>query len=217
MKIAIFWAWAEGAHPSGRLDVYKQIWPVMHRRVKEVGYKLTWLTVPSEKNDMPCDERLNFDVTDVRRSALAREEAWMQYLERHVSDTDQVAQIEPDTYLRREIPPLGPDHDMILIRRDKPPTPTCFKLVKKSAMPFYAEILKRIPTLHSSLHTWCGDAAAQEQLVPDCRRPPSEVFGVRIEVREFRDYCLTQGGNGNAVCWTYNGHFSKKRRMLSLP
>lgn len=221
MRIVVYWAAAEGAHPQATVAVNQKCWMVMHRRVKALGYSLTLLTATGEAVDLPHDDCYEFDV-DPSFCALAREQAFAQFLE-SVEDREQIAMLEPDSYLRSRIPEIAEGFDLVLLRRDRRPTPTCFRLTRGSGRAYYAEVARRAAQQPDQKKRWYADIEAQESILAHSRKAPDGLvelpkmlFGCRIEHRDFRDYCMDQQrSNPDAVMWMFNG--TNKPKMLTLP
>jgi hypothetical protein len=215
MKIVVYWARAEGAHPRVAPSMSEQVWPVMHRRVKALGYDLTLLTAAGERIDLPHDHRIDFNV-DAELCALAREQAWTRYLESHLGAGEQVTMIEPDCYLCSRIPEIANGFDLVLFWRDRPPAPTCFRIARKSALPYYKRMLEIASSLTPQQHVWGCDITAQHKLTKNPSNYNKRICGARVEQRHYRHYCMPDNrSKADAVAWMFNG--PDKLRMLALP
>lgn len=213
MQLVVYWASAPGAHPNASIEMTLKCWPVMHRQVRKLGYKLIVLTHASEKLAVPHYLRIDYDIKP-ELCALAREQAWSRYVA-SLPEGVTAVMIEPDCYLLRRIPDLRPDADMLLLRRPNKMTPTCFRMAKRTATPYYAEMCRRVEALPADKHIWCGDMDAQQSMVGRPDNPPSEFQGVRIEHRDHADYTEPKRrANPSAIAWYFNG--TKKRHMVNL-
>lgn len=213
MKIACYWARADGAHPSAVFALYSQVWPIMYRQVRSLGYKLIVLTAKGENVTFPHDEKVCFDV-DPKTCILSREIAWSQYLADQAPE-QEFAMIEPDTFLRRVIPPLQPDKNLMLLRRDRPPVPMCFRLCRGSAWPYYNHIRNLVRALPAEMHVWGGDAHAQQHYLGGNELHEIVFAGrgnVAIEWRDSCDYSEKPNrASKDAVAWTCNGSVGKQK------
>lgn len=218
MICVVYWASAEGAHPHASVDLNKRVWPIMHRQVRKMGYELTVLTVPGEKIDMPHEHRIDFDV-DPKKCALAREQAWSEFLGRHLSDAETAVMVEPDTFLRKPVPDIADGFDLVLFRRNMRPTPCCLRIAKPTAYSYYALMARLAAECPPEKHIWGCDMDAQDKMLSHTGDPmvlPRDVQLCLIEARDWRDYCMDPStGHKDAIAWCFNGS-KGKQRMLSL-
>ena len=187
----------------------------MYRQVKALGYELTLLSANGERVDMPYDHRFDFDVNP-QQCALAREQAWSRFLVDCVGKDETVLMVEPDTYLRKHIPPVQDGKDLVVFKRNMRPAPCCFRITKGSGAPYYVEMARLAASFAPHFLIWYCDIEAQETMLGYARDPmhvPAVVAGCRIEVRDTEDYCMEKNKQAFASC--FNGNRGKKR-MLKL-
>lgn len=216
MKVAIYYARCD-AHPEAPASLNERIWPVMHRRVLACGYKLTLLTTnESLASGLSRDETVVIpkdwrgETINPLHCAFAREQVWATYL---MGLDGKVLMVEPDTYLRKPVPP--PRSDLVLFRRkDKPVTPTCIRICRGSARHYYAEMADRIRSMPESLKVWYGDIKAQDSILSG--EHPQTVCGVTVEWRDAAFYCFPKGKQSAEApfAWCFNG--ANKKKMLDL-
>lgn len=212
MKVVCYFAAAEGVHPHCTVAEYDEIWPVMQASVERQGYELIHLTGREDK--ARCKTVLRYDI-DPAVVMYSREVAWAGFLET-LEDGEQAVLVEPDAYLLRPIPPLRDDKDMLLLRRPGKSLPSGFRLAKRSALPFYREVVRVYSGMSDGLKKLHGDVAAQQQVLGVLPRGagdlPAQWGSVHFEHRFFGEY--TSKMLEGAVAWNFKGR--SKEQMLKM-
>lgn len=215
MKVACYFAAAEGAHPNCSTSDYDKMWPVMQASVERQGYQLIHLTTWNDP--ARCEKVFRVDA-DPATVMFSREVAWLEFLY-SLEDDEEAVLVEPDAYLLRPIPQLAIGADMMLLRRYKT-LPCGFRLAKKSAIPFYEAVVREYDKMDREHKTFHGDAQTHHRLLGiGPRGARFEGYGsfmrwesVNIEIRDWLDY--TSKLWRKAVAWNFKG--DSKHIMLAM-
>lgn len=211
MKVACYYAAAEGAHPHCTPSEYDIIWPVMQRSVERHGYELIHLT--GQDDPAKCD---NVFRTIIRPETVmfSREIAWVDFL-RSLDDGEEAVLIEPDAYLNKPIPPLTYG-DMMLLHRPNKSLPSGFRLCTNKALPFYEAVVQNYRSYPYADKVFHGDVKVHHALLGLGKQGavniPRSCRGVRIEIRDWLDY--TSKRWAKAVAWNFKG--TSKTTMLQM-
>lgn len=190
MKYTIFWVPNEGVHPHATQETYDRIWPIMHNSVRKLGHKLIHIT--DEKTPSLGDEVYRVPGLNPKHTMKSRDEAWLNFLLSLDAD-EQACMIEPDTLMLRDVPPISDGYDMVLLRRSKACVPGWFKLAKRSAAPFYQQVVANYQTVPEKLWGLHGDTDALRMACGMSANEtaytiPAHLHGVAIEVRDWWCY-----------------------------
>jgi hypothetical protein len=214
MKYTIFWVPNEGVHPHASLETYKRIWPKMHQSVRQLGHKLVHLT--DETTPSWGDEVFRVPGLNPQHTMWSRDVAWLKYIESLDTD-EQACMIEPDTVMLRDVPLIKDGYDMVLLRRPESCIPGWFKLAKRSAAPFYAQVVANYDLIPMGLWSFHGDIDALHMACGMSRQDtahtlPTQVHGVRIESRDWPCYGFRKphANMKQQVFFQYKG-FSKEQ------
>jgi hypothetical protein len=213
MKYTIFWVPNEGVHPHATQETYDRIWPIMHRSVRKLGHKLIHIT--DEKTPSLGDEVYRVPGLNPKHTMKARDEAWLNFLLSLDAD-EQACMIEPDTLMLRDVPPISDGYDMVLLRRFESCVPGWFKLAKRSAAPFYQQVVDNYANVPQDLWGFHGDIHALHMACgigakETAHAIPSEACGVTIEVRNWPCYGFRKAHSNmrNQVFFQFKGTSKK--------
>lgn len=211
MKLVVYFARAH--HPCCDVSLYDQIWPIFQRAVARHGYELIHLT--DERDTARGDVTLRFQV-DASLVMWAREHCWLDFLRVHASDDEQYCMVEPDMIVRERIPELLPGEDFLLLQRA---LGDCinpgFRLVKRSALPFYETVVARFAdSVPPEKRAWHGDVQAHHLALNfDPSHPvPRRWRDLGIAVRKGAHYGVDGHRSQGVVIQGFKG--SSKATML---
>lgn len=213
MIYVVYFVPLEGAHPHASLDLYKRIWPIMHKSVHAIGGKLVHLT--DLHTERWGDSAFRVDV-DSQTTIYSRDVAWLEFL-RKLPTGEQACMIEPDTLMLKPVPPIADGFDMALLRRPEKCVPGWFKLATNRAVPFYERVMREWDSLTGDLRVFHGDIGALHRAcgIADgdtAHTIPSLVEGVRIEVREWHRYGFRKSPQSDPYFLQFKG--TSKEGML---
>lgn len=186
MRYCVFFVPRDGVHPCASLDLYRKLWPIMHESVARLGHRLTHIT--DLQTECWGDDVFRIDL-DPSTTIYSRDIAWLAFLQ-SMPDGEQACMIEPDTYMLREVPPIGDRHDLVVLRRPISRVPGWFRLATNRAVPFYREVVRQYDRMDESMRVFHGDILAIHRtlgIADDAKADvfPSMVHGCRIEVRDW--------------------------------
>lgn len=218
MNVVVYYARCY-AHPEFPPSINERLWPIMARRVSDMGYRITMLTTPKSGADkLEHDELIEIGedaegkTIDPGKCALAREQAWHRYLRDWLPDGEQALMIEPDIYLHKRVPPLE-DADLLLLRRGNNPFLTCFRLCTNKAEPYYARMRRIAMKSSDDRQRWYADIDAQEQIIGAKSWPfGGEIEGVKVKVSDWNLYLTHAPETRSGYAWAFNGR--RKLEML---
>lgn len=212
MKIVCYFADAKGGHQDATLADYDVLWRVMQESVERHGYELIHLT--SLHEPARCAHVVRYNV-DPETIMFSREVCWLQFLQAQPPG-EQVVLVEPDCYLLKQIPPLAPDNDCLLLVRPGRPMPSGFRLATVRATPFYEAVVQHYMTLPHAKKVMHGDVDSIAAVLgvnrDDASNPPRSFGTVDFEHRPWTDY--TSKLWRHAVAWNFKGW--SKKTMLEM-
>lgn len=194
---------ADAHHPcSYKPSIYYQMVARLIESANQFGYGVIHLT--DEKNaamTVPC---LRYPV-QAREVMLSRERAFYWFLEKSCDDSQQYMLVEPDSIFVKAVPPLPEGKDFMLLRRPGDNYPPGVRLCRRSALPFYQEVLHYYEQhVSPSRRDWHGDVDAMHMALgnwpeKDAVNPPTSWRGLGIDVREYRDYVSSRQHKGSVM------------------
>lgn len=202
MKVCVYFVPREGVHPTAKLDDYYRLWPIMKRHVNQLGYSLVHLTDMHTPN--MGDEVERFHVPP-ETTIYSRDVAWWFYV-RSLPDDETACMIEPDTVLLKEIPPLSEGYDLVLLRRSKPIIPGWFKMARRSATEFFAQVSSEYLGMPDRDWVFHGDITALHRVVK------RNTHGCKIEWRDWTRYGFRKAPNADPIMLQFKG--DSKHEML---
>lgn len=175
-------------HADGKLakrypkDTYKTICKGLKDNLNSLGIPLIHITV--EGHEGWGDENYYYQ-GDVNEVIYNREKFFLEFLK---NAEDQVYWFtEPDSRLNSQLPPLTTD--LALLKRDDPVAISpWWRLCKKSAVPFFEELLTHFDMTQKD---WHGDSVAFTKMWEVIGKPGTGITkwnDVSIELRDYRLY-----------------------------
>lgn len=203
----------EGAHPTAVLSDYAKLWPIMHRSLRKLGHQLVHITDMHTPSWGDSVARFNVDPAT---TVYSRDVAWLRFVESLPHD-EHACMIEPDTMMLKDIPPIKPGFDMVLLSRPQKTIPGWFKLARRRAVPFLREVVSRYDGQPDERRVFHGDIFALHRAVGlgDNERAvtiPSLAHGVRIEIRDWTRYGFRKSPNSDPFFLQFKG--TSKHEML---
>lgn len=167
--------------PAG---TYKKITLDLKKNLNEFNIPLIHLTLNGFEGW--GDENFFFN-GDPEHIILNREKTFIEFL-KNAQKEEHYWFIEPDTRLMNIFPNL--DGDLALLYRNDPvPISPAWRLAKKTALPFFEEILE---CFNYEYKEWNGDSWAFRTIWEKMNKPELGKLhynGLDIELREYKDYC----------------------------
>lgn len=175
-------------HADGKIaekfpkDTYKTICKGLKDNLNSLGIPLIHLTI--EGHEGWGDENYYFK-GDANEVIYNREKFFLEFLKN--TDDEVYWFTEPDCRLNSQLPPLTTD--LALLRRnDDVAISPWWRLCKKSAVPFFEELIKHFDMAQKD---WHGDSVAFTKMWELMDRPDCGIIewkGIQIELRDYRLY-----------------------------
>jgi len=170
-------------------DTYKTLFKILKENLKTFGIPLVHITL--EGHEGWGDENYFYD-RDPAHIVYNREELFLDFLKN--ADDNVYWFAEPDHRLKHMFPSLETDL-ALLFRQDSTPITPSWRLAKKSAIPFFEEVLSYYDTTDKS---WNSDSGAYikmwEQIGSPTESSVVNYNNMSIDLRPYKQYSMRKSG-----------------------
>lgn len=190
------WGYQEGT--------YKRLFDGFKNNVKKYGIDTIHLTLDGQEGW--GDENKYYSNLNPRNVIYNREVCFVRFLTDAPDDVYWFT--EPDARVLKPIPQIKDGIDLVLLYRPRdgvPMTPS-FRIARKSALPFFIEVMEEMKKQPKDTWAWNGDSVAWNSMYKKIGSPKKlGLFRYKKINIEFRDYILYTAMDDSGIIRHYKG------------